>query len=112
MIKDFCMDKSNIQLIELSTTNKVLPDRLTLIDTPGIDAADDYDRQLTEASLHLTDILFYMMDYNHVQSEVNLLFLQQLQAYNIPFYIIINQIDKHSPDEITFTEYKSLIRVY
>ena len=110
MIKDFCMDKSNIQLIELSTTNKVLPDRLTLIDTPGIDAADDYDRQLTEASLHLTDLLFYVMDYNHVQSEVNLLFLKQLQTYKIPFYIIVNQIDKHSATEISFHNYKSLVK--
>lgn len=110
VIKDFCTNKNDIHLVELSSKTANLPAGVTIIDTPGIDAADDYDRQLTEASLHLTDILFYMMDYNHVQSEVNLLFLQQLQAYNIPFYIIINQIDKHSPDEITFTEYKSLIK--
>src|SRR5699024_10337270 len=110
VIKNFCTNKTNIHLVELSSATANLPAGVTIIDTPGIDAADDYDRQLTESSLHLTDILFYMMDYNHVQSEVNLLFLKQLQSYNIPFYVIINQIDKHSPDEISFIEYKSLIK--
>ena len=109
-IKQFCMNKTDIHLVELSTKNNVLPNNLTLIDTPGIDAADDYDRQLTEASLHLTDLLVYVMDYNHVQSEVNLQFLKQLQIYDIPFYIIVNQIDKHSDKEISFVDYQSLIK--
>lgn len=109
-IKNFCMDKSNIYQIELTTLNHHLPKGITLIDTPGIDAADDYDRELTEASLHLTDVLFYVMDYNHVQSEVNLQFLQQLQTYNIPFYIIVNQIDKHIATEICFTDYETLVK--
>src|SRR5690625_1539258 len=65
LIKNFCMDKTNIKQIELTTTNDILSEGLTLIDTPGIDAADDYDRELTEDALHLTDILFYVMDYNH-----------------------------------------------
>src|SRR5699024_8799179 len=49
-------------------------------------------------------------DYNHVQSEVNLQFLKQLHAYDIPFYIIVNQIDKHSDAEISFVDYQSLIK--
>ena len=31
------------------------------------------DRLMTESALHLVDVIFYyVMDYNHVQSEVNL----------------------------------------
>ncbi|HLS06817.1 MAG TPA: dynamin family protein, partial [Bacillota bacterium] len=37
-IKQFCMNKTDIHLVELSTKNNVLPNNLTLIDTPGIDA--------------------------------------------------------------------------
>src|SRR5690625_3903449 len=57
---------------------------------------------MTESSLHLIDYLFYVMDYNHVQSEVNLYFLKQIQDRGIPFYVIINQIDKHNESEIPF----------
>lgn len=110
MLKQYSMDKDNIQKIEISTLAPLLPAKTAFIDTPGIDAADDADRLMTEGSLHLMDALFYVMDYNHVQSEVNLQFLLDLQAKNIPFYVIINQIDKHKESELTFTSFKESIR--
>ncbi|WP_158589643.1 MULTISPECIES: dynamin family protein [Clostridia] len=110
MLKQYSMDKDNIQKIEISTSEPLLPAKTAFIDTPGIDAADDADRLMTEGSLHLMDALFYVMDYNHVQSEVNLQFLLDLQAKNIPFYVIINQIDKHKESELTFTSFKESIR--
>src|SRR5690625_669325 len=69
IIKDFCMDKDSIKSLEISTSEPILPKNSTIIDTPGIDAADDADRLMTESSLHLVDSLFYVMDFNHVQSE-------------------------------------------
>src|SRR5699024_12407503 len=78
--KDFCMDKDSIKSLEISTSEPILPKNSTIIDTPGIDAADDADRLMTESSLHLVDSLFYVMDFNHVQSEVNLYFLREIQA--------------------------------
>ncbi|MGP4107110.1 dynamin family protein [Virgibacillus sp. L01] len=110
MIKDYAKDKASIKEIEINTKEEILPNECVIIDTPGIDAADDADRIMTESSLHLVDVLFYVMDYNHVQSEVNLQFLKKLQNNNIPFYIIINQIDKHDESELTFETFKQKIK--
>src|SRR5699024_816641 len=74
------------------------------------DAADDADRLITESSLHLVDIFVYVMDYNHVQSETNMYFLQHIQAIGIPFYIIINQVDKHNAAEIPFKTVQKVIK--
>ncbi len=110
MIKEYSKDKDAIKRIEISTSGQIIPDGCKIMDTPGIDAADDADRLMTEASLHLVDVLFYVMDYNHVQSEVNLKFLQSLQSQKIPFYVIINQIDKHDESELSFYEFDKSIK--
>lgn len=110
LIKDFCKDKNTVKKIELSTSDNVLPDGCIIVDTPGIDAADDADRIMTESSLHLVDRLFYMMDYNHVQSDINLHFLKQIQEKGIPFYIIINQVDKHNEAELTFESFDCSVK--
>lgn len=110
MIKEYCKDKDSIQKIEISSSQPIIPEQCSIIDTPGIDAADDTDRIITESSLHLVDVLFYVMDYNHVQSELNLMFLKNIQSMNIPFHIIINQIDKHNEEELTFQSFKKSIK--
>lgn len=109
VIKEYSKDKSTIKKIEISTAKELIPSGCAIMDTPGIDAADDADRIITEGSIHLVDILFYVMDYNHVQSEVNLQFLQSIQEKGIPFYVIVNQIDKHDEHELTFAEFKQRI---
>lgn len=110
IIKNYCKDKDAISKIELSTSKNVIPRNSVIFDTPGIDAADDTDRLITESSLHLIDYLFYVVDYNHVQSEVNLQFLQSIQKMNIPYYLIINQVDKHNEQEIPFSVFKNNIK--
>ncbi|MBR7796147.1 hypothetical protein GT022_08800 [Agaribacter marinus] len=110
LIKQYSMDKDKIKKIEISTSEQLLPNGTALIDTPGIDAADDADRLMTESSLHLIDVLFYVMDYNHVQSEVNLQFLAGLHEKSIPFYVIINQIDKHDENELSFQSFETSIK--
>src|SRR5690625_3105989 len=105
MIKAYSTDKDEIKRIEISTKEVIIPHKAALMDTPGIDAADDADRLMTESALHLVDVLFYVVDYNHVQSEVNLYFLKEIQAQGIPIYLIINQIDKHNEAEIPFIEF-------
>ena len=72
------------------------------MDTPGIDSTDDAHRVSTESALHLADVVFYIMDYNHVQSEVNFLFTRELIEANKPMYLIINMIDKHDEKELSF----------
>src|SRR5690625_2022907 len=104
------MNKDTIKQIEISTSEPTLPAHGALLDTPGIDAADDADRLMTESALHLVDVLYYVMDYNHVQSEVNLYFLRKMHEADIPFYVIINQIDKHNEHEIQFTQFDKNVR--
>lgn len=110
LIKEYCQDKDAIEKIEISSSEAILPSCTAIMDTPGIDAADDADRIITEGSLHVVDAIFYVMDYNHVQSEVNLQFLQAIQAKNIPFFLVINQIDKHNNDELPFSTYQNKIK--
>ncbi|WP_106497509.1 dynamin family protein [Lentibacillus sp. Marseille-P4043] len=109
MIKDYCKDKDTIKKIELSTSRKIVPANTVIFDTPGIDAADDADRLITEASMHLVDMLVYVMDYNHVQSEVNLQFLHTLNEKGIPFFVVINQIDKHDEAELSFQAFETSV---
>src|SRR5690625_3928942 len=106
MIKDFCMTKDTIKQIEIHTSEPLVPKGSFIVDTPGIDAADDADRYMTESSLHLVDVLYYVMDYNHVQSEINFTFLKQIQQKGIPIYLVINQVDKHNENELSFNEFK------
>ena len=47
-----------------------------------------------------------MMDYNHVQSEVNLQFVKELKQRNKTVYLVVNQIDKHKENELSFENYK------
>src|SRR5699024_11016973 len=93
-IKDYYMNRDTIRQIEINKSHKMLPPVRVINDTPGIDAADEADRLMTESAMHLIDQLYYVMDYNHVQSEVNLYFLQEMQKQSVPIYIVINQVDK------------------
>src|SRR5699024_11618030 len=86
-IKDYCIDRDTIRQIEINTSDQILPPNRAIFDTPGIDAADEADRLMTESAMHLIDQLYYVMDYNHVQSEVNLYFLQEMQKQSVPIYI-------------------------
>lgn len=80
------------------------------MDTPGIDSTDDAHRIATESALHLADMVFYVMDYNHVQSELNFLFTKDLTAAGKQVYLIINQIDKHREEELSFQHFTESVR--
>jgi small GTP-binding protein len=105
-IKRFCMDGQEVEWVEIGTNSTFIPNEVTILDTPGIDSVDDAHRISTESALHLADLIFYMMDYNHVQSEVSFHFTKKLQEMNKPLYLIINQIDKHQETELPFHEFE------
>ncbi|KOP83169.1 Dynamin family protein [Bacillus sp. FJAT-21945] len=109
-IKSYCKDGDQIHSIEISYANTSLPKDAIIMDTPGIDSTDDAHRIATESALHLADLVFYVMDYNHVQSELNFLFTKELTAAGKQVYLIINQIDKHRDDELSFDEFKSSVQ--
>jgi len=108
-VKEFCKDGDAVSQIEIGHESSVLPEGITVMDTPGVDSTDDAHRISTESSLHLADIVFYMMDYNHVQSELNFEFTKQLMKYNDNVYLIVNQIDKHRENELTFEQFKESV---
>lgn len=109
-VKSYCKDGDLIQSIEISHSQTSLPKNAVIMDTPGIDSTDDAHRIATESALHLADLVFYVMDYNHVQSELNFLFTKELTAAGKEIYLVINQIDKHRDEELSFEQFKESVR--
>lgn len=108
-VKAFCKDGETVSQIKIGHETSVLPEGITVMDTPGVDSTDDAHRMSTESALHLADIVFYVMDYNHVQSEMNFAFTKQLLKYNDNVYLIVNQIDKHRDHELSFYAFKQSV---
>ncbi|RFU65487.1 dynamin family protein [Peribacillus glennii] len=108
-VKAFCKDGDRVSSITISSSEFPLPETCAVMDTPGIDSTDDAHRVATESALHLADVIFYVMDYNHVQSEVNFHFTKELQDANKSIYLIVNMIDKHDDTELGFAEFKSSV---
>ena len=108
-VKSFSKDGAAVSLIEIGHKESALPKGITVMDTPGVDSTDDAHRLSTESALHLADLVFYTMDYNHVQSELNFNFTKELMRYNPNVYLIINQIDKHRESELPFEQFKQSV---
>ncbi|MEK5070606.1 dynamin family protein [Sporosarcina sp. FSL K6-1508] len=108
-VKSFSKDGVAVSLVEIGHTESNLPEGITVMDTPGVDSTDDAHRLSTESALHLADLVFYTMDYNHVQSELNFRFTKELMRYNDNVYLIINQIDKHRDSELSFADFKKSV---
>ncbi|WP_040208436.1 dynamin family protein [Neobacillus jeddahensis] len=106
VVKNHCKDGDNIEELEISHSDSRLPSNTIIMDTPGIDSADDAHRIATESAIHLADLIFYVMDYNHVQAELNFLFTKELTEAGKEVYLVINQIDKHKEDELSFSEFQ------
>ncbi|WP_338451852.1 dynamin family protein [Niallia oryzisoli] len=109
-VKSYCKDGDQIQSIEISYSKTSIPKDTIIMDTPGIDSTDDAHRIATESALHLADLVFYVMDYNHVQSELNFLFTKELTEAGKEVYLVINQIDKHRDEELSFTAFQESVK--
>ncbi|WP_182300730.1 dynamin family protein [Cohnella cholangitidis] len=105
-LHDFAVDGEGVTSIRVSYPVPLLGERMAIVDTPGVDSTDGAHRAATESALHLADVVFYVTDYNHVQSEVNFRFLRSMARWGKPTYLIVNQIDKHREDQISFTEFR------
>lgn len=86
-----------------------LGERIVLMDTPGIDSTDEAHKAATMAVLHRADAIFYVMDYNHVMSEMNFSFIAEWMNKGKPVYAIVNQIDKHRSAELSFEAYRETV---
>ncbi|ASS74275.1 hypothetical protein CIG75_04255 [Tumebacillus algifaecis] len=109
-IKNYAADGNKVVKIEITHPSKLLSEHVSVMDTPGIDSTDDAHKVSTESALHLADVIFYVMDYNHVQSELNFSFTKTLKDRGKPVYLVVNQIDKHMDFELDFEEYRDSVR--
>ncbi|MDR7075352.1 small GTP-binding protein [Neobacillus niacini] len=110
LVKNYCKDGDQIEEIEISHADSQLPANTVIMDTPGIDSADDAHRVATESAIHLADLVLYVMDYNHVQAELNFLFTKELTEAGKEVYLVINQVDKHKEEELTFGKFKESVQ--
>ncbi|MGX6442504.1 dynamin family protein [Neobacillus sp. K501] len=109
LVKNYCKDGDQIEEIEISHSDTHLPANTVIMDTPGIDSADDAHRIATESAIHLADLVLYVMDYNHVQAELNFLFTKELTEAGKEVYLVINQVDKHKEEELSFQDFKQSV---
>lgn len=109
-VKELSKNGELVSQIEIGHSTSSLPLGVTVMDTPGVDSTDDAHAMSTESALHIADMVFYTMDYNHVQSELNFQFTKQLMKYNQNVYLIVNQIDKHKDNELSFDEFKLSVK--
>lgn len=108
-VKELSKNGELVAQIEIGHKGSSLPVGVTVMDTPGVDSTDDAHAMSTESALHIADIVFYTMDYNHVQSELNFQFTKELMKYNPNVYLIVNQIDKHQDVELSFEDFKKSV---
>ena len=108
-VKELSKNGELVSQIEIGHATSSLPAGVTVMDTPGVDSTDDAHAMSTESALHIADVVFYTMDYNHVQSELNFQFTKQLMKYNENVYLIVNQIDKHRDAELSFEDFKQSV---
>ena len=109
-VKELSKNGELVSQIEIGHSGSSLPLGVTVMDTPGVDSTDDAHAMSTESALHIADVVFYTMDYNHVQSELNFQFTKQLMKYNPNVYLIVNQIDKHKENELSFEDFKKSVQ--
>ena len=109
IVKNYCKDGDQIESLEISHKGSRILEEVVIMDTPGIDSADDAHRIATESALHLADLVLYVMDYNHVQSELNFLFTKELTEAGKELYLVVNMIDKHREEELRFEDFKKSV---
>ncbi|MFG6495226.1 dynamin family protein [Fictibacillus sp. UD] len=105
-IKALCKDAELVEAIEIYYESNGDRSNIAYYDTPGIDSTDPLHKKATENVVYLADLIFYVMDYNHILSETNIEFIQSLIHRGKAVRLIVNQIDKHREDELSFHNFK------
>ncbi|WP_229106269.1 dynamin family protein [Paenibacillus sp. 1001270B_150601_E10] len=109
-LEDACRDGEQVERITIFEPIPWLQNGAALLDTPGVDSTDPLHREATESALHMADVVVYMTDYNHVQSEMNFDFAKKVAEAGKPLIWVVNQIDKHREQELPFSQYQADVR--
>ncbi|MCM2674374.1 dynamin family protein [Alkalicoccobacillus plakortidis] len=110
-VAEWGRDGVGIEEVAIYAPLPFLENDAAVFDTPGVDSTDPTHQSITMEALYSMDLIVYVMDYNHVQSETNLYFLKQLSQEKKPLYIVINQVDKHDESELSFTEFSQSVKL-
>ncbi|MGG1414135.1 dynamin family protein [Bacillus amyloliquefaciens] len=105
-VQQFCKDGEQIETVEVYAGFEESEPHAAYIDTPGIDSTDEAHFLSAASILHQADALFYVVHYNHVHSEENMLFLSSIKDRTPNLFLIVNQIDRHDENETKFEEYR------
>lgn len=108
--KAYCKNGEDVRRIDIYDPNPLLKNNLHLLDTPGIDSTDEQHQRATEDALHLADVVMFVADYHHVQSEQNFSFLKQLKDKGKIVFLIINQVDKHIDTELSLPSFQERLK--
>ncbi|WP_025026643.1 dynamin family protein [Caldalkalibacillus mannanilyticus] len=108
--KDYCKNGQVVEKVEIFDDHPLLQKAVQLLDTPGVDSTDVAHQAATEAALHLADIIIFVTDYNHVQSENNFNFIKQLKEQGKRVILVINQIDKHRQQEVSLQVFHQRVK--
>ena len=94
------MNRLNIDVesIEIKFPSNKFNLGFTLQDTPGVDSNVSAHQSTTEQFLYTSNMIVYIVDYNHVQSALNFQFMKRMNQVGIPIIFVINQIDKHNEE--------------
>lgn len=101
-----CMNSEEILKIEMNSNDLFLEDGVTVIDTPGIDSTDDIHQASTESIIPTVDMMYYVVDYQHVHLEMNIQFVKKMKEQGKKVILVVNQIDKHNEQELSFDKYR------
>ncbi|MGZ2315879.1 dynamin family protein [Staphylococcus argenteus] len=105
------MNRQNVDVesVEINFQSTKFNNGFTLQDTPALDSNVASHQSITEQYMYTSNMLFYTVDYNHVQSELNFKFMKHINDVGIPVVFIINQIDKHQDEELSFDTFKTRV---
>lgn len=99
----------DVESIEIKFPSNKFNPGFTLQDTPGVDSNVSTHQSTTEQFLYTSNMIVYTVDYNHVQSALNFQFMKRMNQVGIPIIFVINQIDKHNENEISFDTFKQKV---
>ncbi|WP_342387055.1 dynamin family protein [Salinicoccus bachuensis] len=100
----------DITSISMNVPHALFRERTVFQDTPGVDSNTSSHGESANRFLLNSDYIFFTVEYNHVESEHNMKLLKEIAELDIPFSLIINQIDKHDDRELTMETFLSRIR--
>lgn len=108
-VKQMNRQNMDVKSVEINFQSGKFNQGFTLQDTPGVDSNVATHQSTTEQFMYTSNMMFYTVDYNHVQSALNFKFMKRINDVGIPIVFVINQIDKHNEEEISFETFKSRV---